>query len=63
MNTYIYNGPVNHFDKCIDRQYIAVTRATSEKQARNNLAYRYKINNGFTRNAKISLPGDIKQVS
>lgn len=60
---YAYNGPVNYFDRQIDKQYVAVTTASSEKEARNNLAYRYKMQNGFERNSRISLPGKILSVS
>lgn len=63
MAIYIYDGPVNHFDKCIERRYTAVTTAPTEQKARNNLTYRYKIQNGFTSNAKIFLPGEVKCVS
>lgn len=63
MATYIYDGPVKHFGKQIDDKYTAVTTAPTEKKARNNLTYRYKMQKGFTSNAKISLPGEVKCVS
>lgn len=63
MKTYFYDGPVKHFEQCLDEHYIAVTTAQSEKKAKNNLAYRYKIEHGYSRNAKIVLSGDLKSVS
>ena len=59
MNTYIYNGPVMEFDRCIANHWKAETMAVSEKKARVNLTFRYKKENGKSPNAKISLPGKI----
>lgn len=61
--TYSYDGPVYSFSTCIDKRYFGITSASSEKEARNNLAFRYKMSKGFERNSRITLPGKIKAVS
>lgn len=60
MNKYIYEGPVMYFDDCVAHDWKGETLAVSEKKARSNLAYKWKIENGYTRNAMIKLPGKIK---
>lgn len=60
---YFYEGPVNHFERCIDKKYTGLTVASSEKEARNNLAFRYKMEKGFECTSRIYLPGKIKAVS
>ena len=62
MNKYIYEGPVMYFDDCIVRKWKGETLAVSEKKARSNLAYKWKMENGYSRNAMIKLPGKIKLV-
>lgn len=57
--TYIYDGPVMEFDRCIANRWQGSTRAVSEKKARCNLAHQFKIRNNRTPNANISLPGKI----
>lgn len=59
MQEYKYDGPVMRFDDCIQRRWKATTVAPSEAKARNNLAYRYKKENGFMPNCKITLPGKL----
>lgn len=61
--TYLYEGPVFHFNVCIEKRYLALTTAVSEKQARNNLAFRYRTENGYERTFRITLPGKIESVS
>lgn len=60
MNKYIYEGPVMYFDDCVVRKWKGETFAVSEKKARSNLAYKWKVKNGYSRNAMIRLPGKIK---
>ena len=62
MNKYIYEGPVMYFDDYIVRKWKGETLAVSEKKARSNLAYKWKMENGYSRNAMIKLPGKIKLV-
>ena len=62
MNRYLYDGPVLAFETCIEHKWSASTYAVSEKQARNNLTYRYKKEHGRTADARISLPGKITLV-
>lgn len=57
MKQYKYDGPVMRFDYCVQNRWTATTIAPTEAKARSNLAYRYKIENGFTPNCKITLPG------
>ena len=59
---YEYAGPVMEFDTCIDCNWKASTYATSEKKARNNLAYRYKMDHNRAPNAKIVLTGKLTMV-
>ena len=51
MAKYEYNGAVMLFDKCI--AYIK----NAETKARSNIAYRWKKENGYGPNQKITLPG------
>lgn len=59
MNTYFYNGPVLEFDKIIANHWSGSTRAVSEKKARCNLAYRFKMEYGKMPQSKISIPGKL----
>lgn len=59
MNKYVYEGPVMYFDNCIVHKWKAETLAVSKEKARSNLAYKWKIKNGYSKNAKISLPGKL----
>ena len=56
---YKYDGPVMRFDDCIQSNWKATTIAPTEAKARSNLAYRYKKENGFVANCKITLPGKL----
>lgn len=58
---YIYDGPVEMFDKCIDQRWIAETYAVSEKKALSHLKYRYKRDHDLVANTRINLPGKIKE--
>ena len=60
MKTYMYDGPVMHHDKLINKKWTAITTASSEKQAINNLTYRYKVTHGYSATAKITLPEKLK---
>lgn len=62
MNTYVYEGPVMEFNRCVLSNWSATTAAKSEKKARNNLAYQFKKKNNRLTNTKISLPGKLKIV-
>lgn len=53
MKTYFYDGPVLEFNKVIANHWIASTRAVSEKKARCNLAYQFKMENGRIAQSKI----------
>lgn len=59
MNTYMYEGPVNEFGKCIDKKWAGYTKANSESKAKSNLMYRYKVTHGKMPSAKIELPGNL----
>lgn len=59
MKTYFYNGPVLEFNKVIANHWTASTKAVSEKKARSNLEYQFKIQNGRIAQSKISIPGKI----
>jgi hypothetical protein len=59
----MYNGPVMYFDRCVCDRYFGETVAASPAKAKSNLAYRYKKENNLVPSSKISLPGEIKEVS
>lgn len=56
---YRYEGPVEEFGKCVTRNWVAQTRAVSEKEARSNLSYQYKKQFNRVVNTKVNLPGKI----
>lgn len=62
MNTYIYNGPVLEFDRIIAEHWSSSTRAPSEKKARCNLAYQFKMETGRIPRSKITIPGKLKLI-
>lgn len=59
MQQYRYDGPVMHFDNCVQNRWTATTMAVTEVKAKSNLIYRYKKENGLLPNAKITLPGKL----
>ena len=59
MNLYDYNGPVLEFDKVVANHWSASTRAQSEKKARCNLAYQFKMKTGRVARSKITIPGKL----
>ena len=59
MNLYFYDGPVMEFDRIVADHWSASTRATSEKKARCNLAYQFKMQSGKTPRSKITIPGKL----
>lgn len=62
MKLYHYNGPVLEFDKIVANHWSASTRAESEKKARSNLAYQFKIENGKVPRSMITIPGKLNIV-
>ena len=46
-------------DRCIADKWEGCTRAVSEKKARANLTYQYKVSNGKAPRSKITLPGKL----
>lgn len=59
MKLYHYNGPVLEFDKIVADYWSASTRAESEKKARSNLAYQFKMENGKVPRSVITIPGKL----
>lgn len=59
MPFYSYDGPVMEFNRCIANRWKGSTYAVSEKQARNNLAYQFKMETGRVARTAITLPGKI----
>ena len=60
MNTYIYNGPVLYFGRCVVNTWTAKTQATSMKKAINNFKYQYKKSTNLLASASgIELPGKV----
>ena len=62
MKLYHYNGPVLEFDKIVANHWSASTRAESEKKARSNLAYQFKMKNGKVPRSMITIPGKLNIV-
>lgn len=60
---YIYDGPVMEFNNLIAEHWKGETMAPSEKKARSNLIYKFKINHNRVASSKITLPGKIKLVN
>ena len=59
MKLYSYDGPVLEFDRIIAEHWKASTRAESEKKARSNLAYQFKMEYGRVPRSKITIPGKL----
>lgn len=59
MKLYSYDGPVLEFDRIIAEHWKASTRAESEKKARSNLAYQFKMEYGRVPRSKITVPGKL----
>ena len=59
MNTYFYDGPVLEFDRIVANHWSSSTRAESEKKARSNLAYQFKMQTGRAPKSKITIPGKL----
>ena len=59
MHLYTYNGPVMEFDKVVANCWSASTRAESEKKARSNLAYQFKMQYGRAPRSRITIPGKL----
>ena len=59
MQLYFYDGPVLEFDRIIASHWSGSTRAESEKKARCNLAYQFKMQYGRVPRSKITIPGKL----
>lgn len=59
MNLYFYEGPVLEFEKVVANNWTSKTLAESEKKARCNLAYQFKMQSGKTPRSKITIPGKL----
>ena len=59
MNLYFYDGPVLEFDRIVANHWSAKTLAESEKKARSNLAYQFKMQYGKVPRSKITIPGKL----
>lgn len=52
---YHYRGPVFRFERLINADWEAYTKAPTFRKAVSNLIYRYKLENGYKSTANISL--------
>lgn len=59
MKMYFYDGPVMEFDRIVANHWSSSTRAETEKKARSNLAYQFKMQTGRTSRSKITIPGKL----
>ncbi len=60
MKRYFYDGLVKEFDTVVDYRFKAETVAVSERQARNNLAYQWKMSHRRAPDSRITLPGKLR---
>ena len=54
-DTYIYRGPVKHFENIIETDGYYETTADSYAKAISNIKFQAKRNNGFKQSAKITI--------
>ena len=59
MQLYFYDGPVLEFNRIIADHWSGSTRANSEKKARCNLAYQFKVEYDREPRSKITIPGKL----
>lgn len=59
MRLYSYDGPVLEFDRIVANHWKGSTRAESEKKARCNLAYQFKMETGRVPRCRITIPGKL----
>lgn len=59
MNKYYYSGPVYEFERLLTDRWTATTQASSEKKARSNLAYQFKIQYDRVPRSRITVPGKL----
>lgn len=62
MKRYLYSGPVLEFDRIVEERWSGETMAATEKKAKSNLTFQWKKRNNRTKNSRVSLPGEIKEV-
>lgn len=60
---YVYDGPVMMFNTLVTDRWKGETIAPSEKKARSNLAYQFKIQNNRIAGSRYTLPGTVKMVN
>lgn len=58
---YRYSGPVVQYGKIVANHWKAETIAPSEKKARSNFMYQFKVQNNRIQKTKIELPGRIER--
>lgn len=59
MKKYYYDGPVFEFDRIVANHWTGSTLAESERKARSNLAYQFKMQCGKVARSKITIPGKL----
>ena len=60
MHRYLYEGPVKEFNQIINPKWMGMTIAATEKKAKSNLSYQFKLKAQKTANSKITLPGKLE---
>ena len=56
---YAYDGPVFEHDRLVANHWKGETIAPSERKARSNLTYQYKVQNNRIPSIKATLPGKV----
>lgn len=59
MKIYSHDGPVLEFNRIVASHWKASTCAKTEKKARCNLAYKFKMETGRTARSSITIPGKL----
>lgn len=60
--TWLYQGPVSKFGKCICNNYVAGTQAVSYAEAETNIKHHYRKDNNLAKNVPLSLEGVLYRV-
>lgn len=61
--TYIYEGPVMEFDRCVCNNWHGETSAPTPAKAKSNLSYQFKKQYKLERNVRVTLPGTLRAIN
>lgn len=61
-STWLYQGPVSIFDKCVCNDYVCGTQATSYAEAERNIKHQFRKENNVAKTRPIRLDGVLFRV-